>query len=271
MFLIDKSLNFLKTLVLQRDLIRSLTKREISSQYQGSLLGFMWAIINPLVMILLFWFVFSVGFRVQPMNNNVPFVIWLTAGLSVWIFFSEAVLGSSEMIVQNAQLIKKTLFKAQILPIVKILSALITHMIFILILFSLMFFKEMPFSWFYLQAVYYLFCACTLALGISWLFSSVTVFVRDASKFLGLFMQVIFWVTPIFWDLEIMTNPQIKTALKFNPIFYIVDGYRDSFISFVPFWTKPEQGLVFWLFSLLILILGATVFQKLKPHFPDVL
>jgi lipopolysaccharide transport system permease protein/teichoic acid transport system permease protein len=81
---IKKGINFARTLVSQRGLILSLAKREISNQYQGSLLGFVWAVINPLVMIMLFWFVFSVGFRVQPMANNVPFVVWLTAGLSTY-------------------------------------------------------------------------------------------------------------------------------------------------------------------------------------------
>ena len=271
MTVLRKSQNFLTTLVIQRDLIKSLTKREISAQYQGSLLGFLWAIINPLVMILLFWFVFSVGFRVQPMENNVPFVVWLTAGLSIWMFFSEVVLGSSEIIIQNAQLIKKTLFKAQVLPIVKILSALVTHLIFLGILLILMFFKDLKFSFFYFQAIYYFLCASFLALGIAWLFSSVTVFVRDASKFLGLFMQVVFWVTPIFWDLNIMSDPRVRILMQYNPIYYIVEGYRDSFISFRPFWDKPSQGIFFWAITLVMLFLGASVFQKLKPHFPDVL
>ena len=271
MSVVSRGINFIQTLAVQRDLIVSLAKREISAQYQGSILGFLWAIINPLVSITLYWFVFSFGFKVQPVAHNVPFVVWLTAGLSIWMFFSEIVLGSSEIVIQNAQLIKKTLFKAQILPVVKVLSSSVMHVIFVSILLLVMMLKHQTFSLYYFQALYYYCCAAVLALGISWLFSSISVFVRDAAKFLNLLMQVIFWITPIFWDINIMSDPRVKKVMFFNPIYYIVEGYRDSFINSIPFWNKPEQTLVFWLIALGLCLFGASVFQRLKPHFADVL
>jgi lipopolysaccharide transport system permease protein len=270
MNIINSTKNFASTLIRQRGLIGSLAKREISAQYQGSFLGFFWTIINPLIMITIFWFVFSVGFKTQPMND-VPFVIWLSAGLAIWMFFSESILSNSEVIVQNSQLIKKTLFKPQILPIVKILSSLVTHGIFILILIGLILFQDLPFSWFYFQAFYYLFCTAVLALGFAWLVSSLTVFIRDISKIVTVFIQIGFWGTPIFWDISIMDSPAIREALKLNPMYYVVRGYRESFIYFVPFWEHPEETLRFWGVTILILLLGAIVFHRLKPHFADVL
>ena len=91
----------------------------MATQYVGSLLGFIWTFINPMVMIFVFWVVFSVGFRVQP-ANNVPFVVWLTAGMAAWFVFAEIVSGSAGTIVSNAHLIKKTLFhsrSAQLFPL----------------------------------------------------------------------------------------------------------------------------------------------------------
>ena len=84
-----------------------MAKREVATQYVGSLLGFIWTFINPMVMIFVFWVVFSVGFRVQP-ANNVPFVVWLTAGMAAWFVFAEIVNGSAGTIVSNAHLVKKT-------------------------------------------------------------------------------------------------------------------------------------------------------------------
>lgn len=269
--MIRKGFSLLQTLISQKNLIYNLARREISAQYQGSLLGFVWAIINPLVSVSLYWFVFSFGFRVQPVAPDVPFVVWLTAGLAIWMFFSEVVLGSSEMIIQNSQLIKKTLFKAQVLPIVKILSAAITHLIFVCILLLLMFFNNQRFSFYFFQAAYYFFSAAFLSLGMAWFFSSITVFVRDAAKFLNLLMQIVFWITPIFWDLSIMSDPRVATIMKYNPVFYLVEGYRDSFIKGIPFWDKPYETLIFWMVSSVIILCGASVFLKLKPHFPDVL
>jgi lipopolysaccharide transport system permease protein len=262
--------NFIATIISQRELIVSLTKREIASQYQGSFLGFIWTIITPLIMITVFWFVFSVGFKSQPMDD-VPFVVWLTAGLAIWMFFSESVLGSSDVIIQNAQLIKKTLFKPQILPFVKIMSSLVTHGIFVVILIGLILSQGLPFSWFYLQSLYYLFCTMMLALGCAWIVSSLTVFIRDVSKIVTVFMQIGFWGTPIFWDISIMDSERIREVLRINPMFYVVRGYRESFIHFVPFWEYPEETLRFWVITGAILLIGGLLFHRLKPHFADVL
>ncbi len=262
--------NLLTTTFQQKELIFSLTKREIASQYQGSFLGIIWTIITPAIMITVFWFVFSVGFKSQPMND-VPFVVWLTAGLSIWMFFSESILSSSEVIIHNSQLIKKTLFKPQILPLVKVLSSLVTHAIFVLILIFLILSQGLPFSWYYFQALYYLFCTMMLALGLAWLVSSLTVFIRDISKIVSVFMQIGFWSTPIFWDISIMDSPLIRDLLRLNPMYYVVRGYRESFIYSVPFWNHPAETLRFWIITGVILALGGLLFRKLKPHFADVL
>lgn len=276
MNIITSTQSFLRTLFSQRDLILSLAKREIHSQYQGSILGFFWTVINPLIMVVVFWFVFSVGFKSQPMND-VPFVVWLTAGLAVWMLFAEIVSGSSEIVIQNSQLIKKTLFKPQILPLVKILSALVTHSVFVLILIGLILSQGLPWSWFYLQALYYTLCACVLALGIAWCASALTVFVRDVSKIVAVILQIGFWATPIFWHLDLFRGTLVfgslplEDILTLNPMYYVVEGYRDSFITFVPFWEHGFETIRFWVVASLVLFFGALVFHRLKPHFADVL
>jgi len=156
---------FIRLIFLQKHLIMSMAKREVATQYVGSLLGFIWTFINPMVMIFVFWVVFSVGFRVQP-KNDVPFVVWLTAGMAAWFVFAEIVNGSAGVIISNAHLIKKTLFHSHILPVIKIIACLITHSVFLLVLIGLVIFQRMPFSFYYFQFLYYLFCMCVLALGL---------------------------------------------------------------------------------------------------------
>ena len=130
---------FLKLIFLQKHMILSMAKREVATQYVGSLLGFIWTFINPMVLIFVFWVVFSVGFKVKP-TNNVPFVVWLTAGMAAWFVFAEIVNGSAGSVVSNAHLIKKTLFQSQILPVIKIASCLVTHSVFLLVLIGLIIF-----------------------------------------------------------------------------------------------------------------------------------
>ena len=121
-----------------------------------------------------------------------------------------------------------------------------------------------------IQGAYYLFCLLVLALGLSWMFSALNVFIRDVAQLVSVVLQVGFWVTPIFWDIQMMPS-KVQWFLKLNPVYYIVQGYRDSFITGTPFWSHPLYMLYFWVCALTILFLGAYVFKRLKPQFPDVL
>ncbi|MCI5224614.1 MAG: ABC transporter permease [Candidatus Electrothrix sp. AR4] len=260
---------FIRLLHDRRRLITAMAVREVRAQYVGSSLGLLWTLIHPIVMISVFWFVFSVGFKAKPLNN-VPFIVWLTAGLAPWYIFSEIISGSTNIIVAHSHLVKKTIFSSQILPVVKILSSLVTHAIFLLVLLVLLLFQQMPFSLYYFQALYYLFCMLVLTLGIAWALSALNVFVRDVAQLVTVVLQVGFWVTPIFWDISMM-QPKVQWFLKFNPVYYIIQGYRDSFITFYPFWLRPIYTLYFWSVTLGVLLCGAYIFKKLKPQFPDVL
>lgn len=260
---------FIRLLFLQKHLITAMAKREVASQYIGSFLGFIWAFIQPLVLITVLWMVFSLGFRVKP-NANVPFVVWLTAGMAPWFAFSEIVTKSSGVLVANAHLIKKTVFHSQILPVIKVVSSFIRHAIFLGMLFFLILLNQISITVYYFQAFYYLFCLAFLAIGIGWLVSSLNVFLRDIAQIVAVVVQVGFWATPIFWDISIMPE-NLQPYFRLNPVFYIVQGYRESFLYGIGFWHHPYQTAWFWCFSGGLFVLGALVFQKLKPQFADVL
>lgn len=260
---------FFKIVFNKKKLIISLAKREFASNYVGSFFGFIWAFINPLVTIFVFWVIFSVGFKVEPVKD-VPFVVWLTAGMAVWFVFAEIVSGSTRAVVENSMLIKKTLFPANILPIVKTISSLISHGIFLLILIGLLVFEKMPASIYFCQSFYYLLCVVILALGLGWGLAALQVFLRDTGQMVGVVLQLGFWITPIFWDLQIMPV-ELQKYFKLNPMYYIVQGYRESFVYFTPFWHHPYQTLYFWGITLIILFSGVFLFKKLRPQFADVL
>lgn len=261
--------NTVKTLIGRRYLILTMARREVAATYVGSLLGFIWTFIHPIVMISVFWVVFSLGFRVKPMKD-VPFVVWLTAGMAAWFVFSEMVAGAVGSIVANGNLIKRTLFPAQVLPVVKIFSSLANHLAFMLVLFVLILFQHMPLSFFYLQGLYYLGCMMVLAFGLGLMFSALNVFIRDVGQIVGVALQIGFWATPIFWDARMMPSA-LQKYIKLNPLYYIVQGYRDSFIYFVPFWQRPYLTAYFWVIAVVILLVGAMVFRRLQPQFSDAL
>jgi lipopolysaccharide transport system permease protein/teichoic acid transport system permease protein len=259
----------MQILLEQRFLILAMAKRQIASQYVGSLLGFIWTFIHPMVLIFIFWFVFSVGFKVKPMND-VPFVVWLTAGMAPWYLFAQIVTTSAGSIVAHTNLVKKTVFHSEILPVVNIASGVVNHLVFLILIVVLLIFQHMSFSFYALHFLYYLFCLCILTLGIGWIVSALNVFFRDVGQMIGVLIQVGFWATPIFWDIQIMP-PKVQMILKLNPMFYIVQGYRNSFIYQKGFWQAPYLTFYFWIVTLLILVVGVLVFQRLKPQFADVL
>ena len=106
--------------------------------------------------------------------------------------------------------------------------------------------------------------------GLSWATSALNVFLRDVAQLVTVALQVGFWVTPIFWDIQMMPA-RVQWFLKLNPVYYIIQGYRDSFISSTPFWHHPLYTLYFWCITGVVLVGGAMIFKRLKPQFSDVL
>jgi ABC-type polysaccharide/polyol phosphate export permease len=261
--------NFLLTLVHRRFLILEMAKRDIATNHVGSMLGFFWTFINPVIMIFIFWLVFSVGFRVKP-KHDVPFVLYLTAGLAVWSTFSEIINKSTGVIVSNAPLVKRVVFPLSILPLVKLVSSFITHLVFLLVLLVLVVLYGMPVSIYWLQAIYYFAAMSVFVLGLSWISSSINVFSRDTAQIVSLILLFGFYLTPIFWDISIMPE-KAQLLLKLNPMFYIVQGYRESFLYFVPFWHHPALTFYFWSVAFFTFAVGALIFLRLRPHFADVL
>jgi len=245
-----------------------MAKRDVASNHVGSFLGFFWTFINPLILICVLWVVFSVGFKVAP-AQGVAFAVWLTAGMAIWTMFVEVLNGSTGVIVSHSYLVKKVVFPLNILPVVKLISALATHLAFVLILIVFIIIDGLPFSLYWFQSLYYLGAMAVLVLGLSWLTASLNVFVKDTGQIVTVLMQIGFWATPVFWDIEIMPE-NLQFLFRSNPMFYIVQGYRDSFLYSVPFWHHWELTLYFWGVTALVAVTGALVFQRLKPHFADV-
>ena len=261
--------NFLRLIGMQHHLIISMIKRDLAAQYAGSVLGFFWTFVNPVIMVTVFWVVFGLGFKSQPMND-VPFVVWLTAGMAAWFVFADMVNGASGSIVNNSHLIKKTLFQSQILPLIKISASLITHAIFLVVLMILIVFQKMSFSFYFLQFLYYLAGMLLMGMGIGWATAALNVFFRDVNQAVGVCMQIGFWGTPVFWEKSMMPQ-ELHWLILINPMAYIIQGYRDSFIYFIPFWERPWQSLYFWTLTIIIFIGGGLIFKKLKPQFADML
>ncbi len=269
MSLIKSFLYFINDLFVKRGLIIELTKKEIRSNYVESFLGILWAFCLPIALTIIFWFVFQIGYGIQPVKGY-PYIIWLVCGLYPWFFFQESVNNGTSAIIQNSFIVKKIYFRLSILPLVKVLAALFIHLFFIVLILIIYKSQGFEFSYYNFQVIYYLFCSIVLVCGITWLTSSIVVFFRDMKPMITIILQILFYMTPIFWSPQFIPA-RFVPIIKFNPIYYIVNGYRDSFVSHIWFWEHWQLSLYFWAVAIIFFITGAVVFRRLRPHFADVL
>lgn len=265
-----------REIVENRRLIFNLAKNDFKTQYAGSYLGIFWAFVQPIVTVLVYWFVFEKGLHAGAMNTKagitVPFVLWLIAGIVPWFFFQDALNGATNALMQYSYLVKKVVFKISVLPVVKMISALFVHMFFVafaIILYCC--YGRFP-DLYLLQIFYYTLCMFVLVLGISYATCAIVGFFRDLTQIISIVLQVGIWMTPIMWNFDAIHLPSVLRALfKLNPMYYVVNGYRDAFINKVWFWEHPELTLYFWVLTAALFGVGMTVFRKLKVHFADVL
>ncbi|WP_285396529.1 ABC transporter permease [Lysinibacillus sp. fls2-241-R2A-57] len=262
-------MSYFINLIKDRNLILQLAKNDFKVKYLGSYLGIFWAFINPIILILIYWFVFQIGFRSMPVDN-VPFVLWLVAGIVPWFFISEAIAVGTNSILDNSYLVKKVVFKVSLLPIIKLLSSLFIHIIFLVAGIVLFFVYGYNLDVYYLQIFYFLIASIILVYGITLITSSLAIFSKDVGQIVSVFIQFGFWLTPIFWSFTIVP-PSIQFWFKLNPVYYLVEGYRNVFIYKRWFWEDPLLTIYFWLVTLFILCIGIFLFKKLRPHFSDVL
>lgn len=259
-----------------KTLIARLSVNDFKTKFAGSYLGIVWAFVQPVIMILVYWFVFEKGLKPMPVKNaagtEMPFLLWMVAGLVPWFFFNDALSGGTRALLDYSYLVKKVVFQIDILPLVKVISAVFVHLFFLAFeVFLYALYGYYP-DLYTLQIIYYSFCLFVLALGLTYLTSAVVVFFRDLNQVINIVLQVGIWATPIMWNIDTMELNGILTGiLKLNPLFYIVQGYRDALIGKTAFWERPQLTVYFWGFTVGFLWLGTHVFKKLRMHFADVL
>lgn len=267
---IKEFFRFIKQVIKGRKLISILSYSDFKEQYLGSYIGVFWAILRPLMFIGIVWFVFGMGFKAKPVDNGVPFILWLLCGFIPWFFFADAMSKSMNAITGNKFLVKKVAFRVSFLPLVKVISSLYIHIIFVLILIFIFLLYGYTPTIFWLQIPYFMMCTIFLLLGLSWLTSALKVFIKDIGEVVGVLIQFGFWLTPIFWSIDIIPE-QYQSFFRLNPMFYIVDGYRNALLHEIWFFENGSQSLHFLIITGIILVFGAIVFKRLRPHFGDVI
>lgn len=260
---------FLKDIFASRSLIWELAKRDYKQQNQGSYLGVVWNILQPLLFVGVLYLIFTLGFK-RGVESETPFGLYLVSGIVCWLYFVANLSSMSKVINSYSFLVKKVDFRLSILPIVKLISSLMPHLVLTGFAISTAIYQGWTPSWHLLQLPYYMGCMMLLLLGIGWLTASTCLFIKDVANVVAVITQFGFWLTPIFWHIEHMPE-RIQWVLKANPVYYLVTGYRDSILSTRWVWERPYETILFWAVTLFFVCVGAIVFKKLRPHFAEVI
>lgn len=245
-----------------------LARNDIKSKYSNSILGILWAFALPMATILVFWVVFQMGFKNLPVGDA-PYILWFASAYIPWIFFTDMLTSGCNCLVEYSYLVRKVKFNVALIPAVKLVSAGFIHLFFIGILCLMRIFYAVPFTIHAVQMLYYSLCAMVFCAGLVYLLSAFTVFFKDTISIVNILVQIGFWVTPVMWNEETMLDESIRRILSLNPMHYVVCGYRACFLGEAWFWQNPGQGLYFWGISLILLLLGVSLFRKLSPFFAD--
>lgn len=262
--------SFLTKLYLQRGLIRNFVVRDLKSRYIGSFMGIFWSVIHPIVLLVSYTFVFSWIFRVPlpPDAGTTYFPLFLFCSILPWLFFQDTLQRSSTVVIDNANLITKTLFPSEILPLTVMLAGLVNHLIGFVILLGIIFFTLGKISATILMLPAYLFCLILFTMGLAWAVASLNVFVRDVSQVLSVILVFWFWFTPIFFSPD-RFPAGLRFLLYWNPLAYIVAGYRDCLLRMqLP---DPKTFAILASASFAVFLAGGLFFRVTKREFVDVL
>lgn len=264
----------LRALFHYRELVRNLVVSELKARYKASVLGFVWSLLNPLGMMLVFTVVFS--FLLTDNKRIEKYPLFLLCGLLPWNYFSAAVMSSVNSVVAHANLVKKVYFPREVLPIASVLAQLVNFLLAFIVLFAALVIFRAHFSpWLWLLPLVILIQTC-FALGIALILSTLNVFYRDTMMIMDVIMLAWFFLTPVVYSVEVFPKLQIiggytvevrRWAYILNPMASLINMYRD--LLFLGSRTVFDFFLRTTVTAIVILVFGYWFFTQYSDRFGE--
>jgi lipopolysaccharide transport system permease protein len=246
-----------------RELVKNLVLKDLKLKYRDSVFGFIWSLANPLMLILVYSFVFG-----QVLRAGVEkFPYFVMVGILPWNFFAQSLLMSTGSIVDNGGLIRKVALPLEVFPFATVVFNLAQYFLALIVFFPMaVFFFEVPPSWSWLAFFPILFMQFLFTLGMSFILSTATVFYRDVRHFTEIFLMLLFWLTPIVYEIGAIPDA-LRSVVYLNPASYFIMPYQDVLCRAM--FPSIETILTLTVLTVLVLSIGYTLFSVLKFRFAE--
>lgn len=256
-------MNTIKELFQYREMIASLIRKDLRGRYKGSVLGFFWTFLNPLLQLVIYTVVFTVFFP----SNIEKFYIFLFVGLIPWLFFNTSLAGGAASVVSQESLVKKIYFPRLVLPISFVTSAFVNMLLTFIVIFAVLIFSGYGINVSVLWALpLVMIVEYLLALGIAMLSSALTVYFRDLEHILGIVSMAWMYITPILYDVSVVPE-DFRPLIYFNPMTGIILCYKD--ILYYKQLPQLETMGIAFVMGIGFLVIGFFCFNKLQKRFVE--
>ncbi len=262
---------FMKNLYAVRFMLTAMALRELKATYVGSFFGFSWAVLNPVCQIAIYGVVFGIFMKgaAPAQYGTDSFFLYLVTGLIPWQFFAQTMFATSTVLLTHKNLVKRAAgFPCEVLPIITVISNMVSQLVSIALLFAIVIIFTHRASPAMLLVLIYVFFVMVILVGIGWVLSSLTVFLRDVPQVIALLLTGLFFFIPVVYSPTLVPK-HILFVMKLNPLYHIIEGYRLACLAgkLLPL---PDMAYLA-VSSFVILGLGGVFFRKLKPVFAEVI
>lgn len=260
-------------------LIRRLSVYEMKSSNRNNYLGILWEIINPMIQISIYWFVFGFGiFRstgrpdVDLYGELIPYFPWMLSGIVVWFFINQSIIQGSKSIYSRIKMVSKMSFPMSAIPSYVIFAKLYQHLMLLIVVLVIFQFMGFPVNIYYIQLPYFIISTVIFLIAFSLITSTLATIARDFQMMIQSLVRVLIYLSPFLWPPYNLEPTIINTIMKLNPIYYLAEGYRASILgtSWYPL-ENLEYTLYFWVITAVLLIIGSVIHVKFRDRFIDFL
>ena len=254
--------NVFKNLYNYRELLKTSVKKEVRSKYKNSFLGVLWSFLNPLLQIAVYALIFSLILK----NDQPHYAVFLCCGLIPWTFFSSAINKAAFTFIENGNIIKKVYFPREIIPISVVTGETVNFLISTIIILGFVIFGGIGITKYILLYPIVLIAQYLIILAISFIVSSVCVYLRDLQHFIGIALQLLFYAAPIVYSSSSIPA-DYQWILKYNPMTYIINAYRDIFYNQTMI--DLRHIVIVLAIGIVGCVIGYAIFSKLQKGFAE--